>query len=199
MFTGLVRDVGEVIEARRNAREAVLVITTKLPAPLARGASICCDGVCLTVTESGKGQFTVQASSETLSRTTLGDWQKGRRVNLEPSLRLGDELGGHLVFGHVDGCGECASREAGGESLRLGIRMTPEIAPYVAVKGSIAVDGVSLTVNGIEGDMFFVTIIPHTLAHTSLGALKPGARVNLEIDMLARYVARLAGFMQKAA
>lgn len=199
MFTGLIRDLGIVASTRKTVYDALITIKTKkLPADtLALGASICCNGVCLTVSSRDKKQFTAMASAETLSKTTLGDWDKGTLVNLEPSLRVGDELGGHLVFGHADGVGECVSIKEEGESKRFSIRAPAELMPTIASKGSVAVDGVSLTVNEVEGNVFGVNIIPHTLAHTRFGHLARGKKVNIEIDMLARYVARLANFNAK--
>jgi riboflavin synthase len=158
------------------------------------GASIGCSGCCLTSVEVGADWFAVEASAETLGKTTLGQWQPGKRVNLERSLRLGDELGGHLVSGHVDGVGEVLSTERQHGSIRFIFRLPADLARYVAVKGSIAVDGVSLTVNEVTADTFGVNIIPHTAMVTSFGLLRTGDAVNLEIDMLARYVARLAEF-----
>lgn len=167
-------------------------IETKLPlAEVAVGASIACSGACLTVVNKGDGWFAADVSGETLSKTTLGAWQTGRRINLERSLRMGDELGGHLVSGHVDGVARVADRRADGESIRFTIRVPGELARFIAPKGSVALDGVSLTVNEVSGDSFGVCIIPHTAAMTTFAVLQPGDRVNLEIDMLARYVARL--------
>ena len=160
------------------------------------GASIACNGICLTVLETGSDQgrswFEVSASAETLAKTTLGAWQPGWRINLEPALRVGDELGGHIVSGHVDGVGEITGIRAEGGSHRLTIRAPGALARFIAPKGSIAVDGISLTVNEVNGANFGVNIIPHTWAVTSLGLASAGAKVNLEIDLLARYVARLA-------
>jgi riboflavin synthase len=158
------------------------------------GASIGCSGCCLTAVELGPDWFAADASAETLSRTTLGRWRAGTQVNLERSLRLGDELGGHLVSGHVDGVGEVRSATPEHGSTRIVFRVPANLARFIAVKGSIAVDGVSLTVNEVTDDTFGVNIIPHTAAVTCFGSLRPGDAVNLEIDMLARYVARLAEF-----
>ena len=160
-------------------------------AEIAIGASIACAGVCLTVVDKGADWFAVDVSSETLARTTLDSWQPGRHINLERALRLGDELGGHLVTGHVDGVAEVTSRRADGESTRFTIRPPRALARFVAAKGSVALDGVSLTVNEVGPEEFGICIIPHTAAMTTFGELAAGARVNLEIDMLARYVARL--------
>jgi riboflavin synthase len=155
------------------------------------GASIACDGVCLTVVALGEGWFEVQVSAETLSKTTLGAWQVGRRVNLERALRVGDELGGHIVSGHVDGVADVVSVTPEGESLRVTFEAPRHLAGFIAPKGSVALDGTSLTVNEVEGARFGVNLIPHTQAATTWGEVRAGGRVNLEIDTLARYVARL--------
>jgi riboflavin synthase len=157
------------------------------------GASIACSGPCLTVVAVEPGAFSVQASAETLACSTLGDWVEGTQVNLERALRLGDELGGHLVSGHVDGVARLIDRRPEGESVRFVIEAPAGLMPYIASKGSVALAGVSLTVNEVANDRFGVNIIPYTLAHTSLGEARPGQRLNLEIDQIARYVARLLG------
>lgn len=161
-------------------------------ADLALGASVCVDGVCLTVTHAERGTFTVDAAFETLERTTLGSLERGAVVNLEPSLRLGDPLGGHLVSGHVDGVGVVRSKVRHGDAYEVWIDAPRELSRFMPVKGSIAVDGVSLTINAVDGEGFSVGLIPHTLEVTTLGRLVSGQRVNLEVDMVARYVARLA-------
>jgi riboflavin synthase len=161
------------------------------PAPAAIGASIACSGCCLTAVEFGGDWFAVDASAETLSKTTLGGLRAGSRINLERSLRLGDELGGHLVSGHVDGVAEVLSAVPENGSVRWRFRLPPGLSRFVAEKGSVAIDGVSLTVNEVDGDVFGVNIISHTAAVTTFGTLQPGAKVNIEIDTLARYVARL--------
>jgi riboflavin synthase len=173
-----------------------LVITAPWPdtGAIAVGASIGCSGCCLTAVEIGPDWFAADASAETLGKTTMGRWHVGTRINLERSLRLGDELGGHLVSGHVDGIGEAVSSVSEHGSTRWTFRVPPALARFIAVKGSIAVDGVSLTVNEVTDDTFGVNIIPHTAAVTGFGLLRPGDAVNIEIDMLARYVARLAEF-----
>ena len=169
-----------------------LTIATAYPVDeIALGASIACSGPCLTVIAIEPGVFTVEASAETLARTTLGEWTEGTPVNLERALRLGDELGGHLVSGHVDGVAQLVERRPEGDSIRFTIEAPAELARYIAPKGSVALDGVSLTVNEVEGARFGVNIIPYTLAHTSLGEARLGQRLNLEIDTIARYVARL--------
>jgi riboflavin synthase len=191
MFTGIIMDIGELV----TRREGCFTIRCSYPAAsIAMGASISCDGACLTVTQvarAGPGsQFTVDVSNETLARTTLGQWQPGRRINLERALRAGDELGGHIVAGHVDGVGRVADRRAEGSSVRLVVEVPADLAHYLAPKGSIALDGISLTVNQVAKSSFGVNIVPHTLTHTTLGAKTPGDLVNLEADVLARYVAR---------
>jgi len=191
MFTGIVTDVGRVRAVRDTNRDRRFEIETAYDtATLDMGASVSHAGCCLTIVDKGAGWFAVEVSGETLSMTTLGDWTQGRRINLERAARLGDELGGHIVSGHVDGVGEVVSVTPEGGSHRLAIRAPRPLHRYIAPKGSIAVEGVSLTVNAVEDDVFGVNIIPHTWDVTTLGELKPGSRVNLEIDMLARYLAR---------
>jgi riboflavin synthase len=196
MFTGIVTALGTVREITPlgGGRDMRLVIAAPWPdaGTIAVGASIACSGCCLTVLEVSGGAFAVDVSGETLSKTTLGGWTVGTRVNLERSLKLGDELGGHLVSGHVDGVGHALSVVPENGSTRLRFRVPHDLARFIAAKGSVALDGVSLTVNDVEGDAFGVNIIPHTAAVTTLGAIAPGAAVNVEIDLLARYVARLA-------
>lgn len=196
MFTGIVTGVGEVraIAPVGQGRDMRLVIGAPWPdtGTIALGASIACAGCCLTAVEVGPDWFAVDVSGETLSKTGLGGWGVGTRTNLERSLRLGDELGGHLVSGHVDGLGEVLEVRPENGSWRVRVRVPRELARFIAPKGSVAVDGVSLTVNEVEGEVFGVNIIPHTWTATTLGELRPGARVNIEVDMLARYVARLA-------
>jgi riboflavin synthase len=193
MFTGLVEDVGTVVRADRRSDALVLAIRPeRIPlGELAVGASLCHDGACLTVTELVHGAYGVLAGAETLARTTLGGLRAGRRVNLERALRVGDRLGGHWVTGHVDGTGELAARRDLGANLVLRVRTSPALLRYVVEKGSIAVAGVSLTVNAALADAFEVAIIPHTRAHTTLGALAVGERVNLEVDILAKHVEKL--------
>jgi len=194
MFTGIVSDIGRVREIRRaETGDAHIVIETAFDTDsLDDGASIACSGACLTVVEKGAGWFAVDASKETLSRTTLNGWSAGSRVNLERALRVGDELGGHIVSGHVDGVGTVVDCSADGEGIRFVFESPAPLSRFIAEKGSIAIDGVSLTVNGVDGARFWINIIPYTRDHTTFGELFAGARVNLEIDMLARYVARLA-------
>jgi riboflavin synthase len=195
MFTGIITDVGEV-QAIETGGDTRFVIATRYDTgSIEIGVSIACSGACLTVVEKGgddKSQwFSVDASGETLSRTSLGDWKVGTSVNLERSLKVGDEIGGHIVTGHVDGVGSVASITPEGDSLRFRFRVPKDLLPFVASKGSITVEGVSLTVNEVEGDEFGVNIIPHTQSVTSFGKMKEGDKINLEIDVLARYVARL--------
>ncbi len=196
MFTGIITDMGEVlaIEHRGDLRAR---IGTAYPATdIALGASIACDGVCLTVVdrgvEAGGSWFDVDVSAETVSKTNLSTWADGRRVNLERSLRVGDELGGHIVSGHVDGVAEVISVADEGDSTRVMLRAPQELARFIAPKGSVALNGTSLTVNEVEGAAFGINFIPHTKAVTTWGRVQVGDRVNLEIDTLARYVARLA-------
>jgi riboflavin synthase len=195
MFTGIITDVGEVIAAEQRGDLRARIACAYDPASLMLGASVACDGVCLTVvdkgTAEGRGWFDVDVSGETVSKTTLGDWRPGRRVNLERSLKVGDELGGHIVSGHVDGVGSVVSLHDEGDSTRVTFEVPPMLAPFIASKGSVAIDGASLTVNEVEGSRFGVNLIPHTKGHTTFGDLTEGRRVNIEIDVLARYVARL--------
>jgi len=191
MFTGIVTDVGRVRAVRDTNRDRRFEIETAYDvATIDMGASISHAGCCLTVVDKGEGWFAVEVSGETLDRTTLGAWREGRRVNLERAARAGDEMGGHIVSGHVDGVGEVLSVTPEGGSHRFRFRAPPPLHRYIASKGSISIEGVSLTVNEVEGEVFGVNIIPHTFEVTTLGALKPGDPVNLEIDMLARYLAR---------
>lgn len=205
MFTGLVTDVGRVRSVEDSNGLRRITVESAYPASaLETGASVQHSGVCLTLVEFGERQmpgkesgswWKVEAIPETLSRTTLGEWMAGSKVNLELSLKLGDELGGHLVYGHIDGLGIVHSVTQDGDSRRIRIEVAEPVAKFLAEKGSICVDGVSLTVSGVgkdrSADWFEVAIIPHTLNVTTLGALAPGDRVNLEVDMLARYVARM--------
>jgi riboflavin synthase len=195
MFTGIITDVGEVVERT----DGHFMIRTDYPAAsIAIGASIGCDGCCLTVTsvaaEAHGGRFTVDASNETRAKTTIGQWQPGRRVNLERSLALGAELGGHVVTGHVDGVARILDITPDGESWRVALGAPEHLARYIAPKGSIALDGASLTVNEVMGPRFGVNLIPHTLTVTTWRSKKPGDTVNLEVDVFARYVARLMEF-----
>jgi riboflavin synthase len=193
MFTGIVQDLGRIVARESRGVDAQLTIGTerlKLT-NVAIGDSICVQGVCLTVTSLTGNAFTADVSHETLSLTTLGELQVSSPVNLEPSLRAGDPLGGHLVSGHVDGVARLTAVGKDGDSLRMTFDVPRELARYIARKGSVAVDGVSLTVNEVAGTTFGVNLIPHTQAVTTLGRLQVGARVNLEVDPIARYVERL--------
>jgi riboflavin synthase len=197
MFTGIITDVGEIVAVEEKGSARHLTVACSYPADsLPLGASVCHMGVCLTVTSlkpaDGGTLITIDASGETLARTTLGSWPAGRKVNLERALRIGDELGGHIVTGHVDGVAEIVSREDRDGTAWFVFRAPRELAKYIAEKGSVALDGTSLTVNGVAGDTFTVTMIPHTLAVTTWGEAKAGDKVNIEVDMMARYSARLA-------
>lgn len=198
MFTGIVTDVGEVVAVRQQAQGLLhhLKIACSYPrASLLDGASIACSGACLTIVaageDGGRSWFAADAAAETLAVTTVGRWRHGTRVNLERALKIGDELGGHIVTGHVDGVAELIVREELPDSARMIFRMPTSLSRFVAAKGSVAVDGVSLTVNAVSGDTFSVLVIPHTLCVTTLGALARGDQVNLEVDLMARYAARL--------
>ena len=198
MFTGIITALGRVREIVPIGGGSDMRLVVAAPwqdtASIAVGASIACSGCCLTAVELQPDAFTVEVSAETLANTTLGQWRPGTRVNLERSLRMGDELGGHIVSGHIDGMAETLSAEPENGSIRWRFRVPPELARFIARKGSIAIDGVSLTVNNADQDSFGVNIISHTAEVTGFSTLKPGDFVNIEIDMLARYVARLAEF-----
>jgi riboflavin synthase len=193
LFTGIITDIGTVREIRPGG-DTTFVIETGLDlGDLALGASIACSGVCLTAIDHGVNWFAVQASAETLSRSNLKEWRVGSRINLERALKAGDELGGHIVSGHVDALAEIVEQRKEGDSERFAFRVPDEFARAVASKGSVTLNGVSLTVNEVQGNRFGVNLIPHTLAHTTFGTAKVGDSVNFEVDMLARYVARLTG------
>jgi riboflavin synthase len=198
MFTGIVTGLGTVREFQPagSGRDTRIVIASPWPetAAIPVGASIACSGCCLTAIALGPDWFAINASDETLSKTTIGGWRVGTRVNLERPLKVGDELGGHIVSGHVDGVGEVLSAEPVHGSVRWTFRVPDPLARFIAPKGSVAVDGVSLTVNEVRGPEFSVNIIPHTAAVTSFGFLRPGDPVNIEIDTVARYVARLSEY-----
>jgi riboflavin synthase len=197
MFTGIVTDVGEVIavEPRAEALARLKIACRYDPDTIDIGASIACSGVCLTVVARGRdgnrGWFAVDAAAETLRVTTVGGWRQGTRINLERALKVGDELGGHIVAGHADGLAEVVAREDLTDMARLTFRAPAKLARFIAAKGSVALDGVSLTVNEVAGDTFSVLIIPHTLEVTMLGGHAIGDAVNLEVDLMARYAARL--------
>ncbi len=191
MFTGIVTDLGQVRRLRRGEIVDLTIATAYDIAAIAIGASIACSGPCLSVVAVEPGAFVVQASAETLACTTIGSWREGTPVNLERPLRLGDELGGHLVSGHVDGVARIVERRPEAQSVRFVFEAPDALAPFIAAKGSVALDGVSLTVNEVSGSHFGVNIIPHTLSCTNFGEARPGQEMNLEIDQIARYVARL--------
>jgi riboflavin synthase len=194
MFTGIVTDVGEVRHIEKRGDTHIVIATNYDVAEVEIGASISCSGVCMTVVDKGGSAdrwFAVTASGETLSKTNMGQWKAGDRVNLERPMRVGDELGGHIVTGHIDGVAEILRIEPEGESTRMTFQAPAALSRFIASKGSVALDGVSLTVNEVDGSRFGVNIIPHTTKVTTFGKVKPGSKVNLEIDLLARYVARL--------
>ena len=196
MFTGIVTDIGTVTQVEQRGDTRVTVRTAYDTASIDLGASIACSGACMTVVATAPGQFTIDVSGESVACTASGKWVEGARLNLERALRLGEELGGHIVTGHVDAVGRITAREEVGGSIHLTVTTPAEIAPFIAAKGSVTVDGVSLTVNGIadnpDGTMQFeLNIIPHTAEVTTLGALGTGDAVNLEIDVLARYLQRM--------
>ena len=191
MFTGIVTDSGNVRAIAADGDTRLEITTTFDTSAIAIGASICCSGACLTVIDKGSEWFAAMVSAETLSKTTLSDWQVGTPVNLERALRMGDELGGHIVSGHVDGVGTLDASETEGASTRMIFEAPSDLIRFIAPKGSITIDGVSLTVNDVTDNTFGINVIPHTQEATTLGALSVGGTVNLEIDMLARYVARL--------
>ncbi len=191
MFTGIVTDIGRIKEITPGGDTRFRIETAYDTEGIEIGASISCDGACLTVVERGGGWFDVTASQETLSKTKLGAWREGSPANLERALKLGDELGGHIVSGHVDGVAEIVECRSEGDSIRYVFEVPADLAPFIAPKGSVCLDGVSLTVNEVEGNRFGVNVIPHTRTVTTFATLGPGDRVNLEIDVLARYVARL--------
>jgi riboflavin synthase len=191
MFTGIITDIGTVREIEADGDPRYVIGTRYDTATIALGASVACSGACLTVIETGPDWFKMQVSAETLSLTTVARWRIGTRINLERALRLGDELGGHIVSGHVDGVGRIVSRHPEQQSERYVIEVPKALAPLIARKGSVAIEGISLTVNEVDGARFGVNIIPHTQRETTLGDLVAGDAVNIEVDMLARYVARL--------
>ena len=191
MFTGIVTHIGTVRSVRAADTGLRIAIAAGLGV-LPVGASVACSGVCLTVVESDAVSFAADVSAETLSKTTLGDWRAGTRVNLERPLKVGDELGGHFVLGHVDAVASVSERRPGGDSVRLTVVGASALARFFAPKGSVTLDGVALTINEVAGATFGVNVIPHTLTATTLGDTRAGTRLNLEIDPLARYVARLA-------
>lgn len=202
MFTGIITNVGTIERVEQRGDLRVVVNTAYDTATIDLGASIACSGVCLTVVDKGPGWFAVDVSGESVSRTAQGQWSAGKRLNLERAMKLGEEMGGHIVTGHVDGVAEVIDVRADGDSKRIAIRLPRDLAPFVAAKGSITVDGVSLTVNTVDdaadGTHFSVNIIPHTQAVTTLGAIEAGQPVNIEIDVLARYLKRMEAYRGQA-
>lgn len=191
MFTGIITHIGTVTHIRKSGDWIFTIAAEKFTNNMAIGASVAHNGACLTILTRDKNGFTVQVSQETLDRTTLGNWRKGTRINLERALKAGDELGGHFVTGHVDGLGTLLSKKPAGESMKLDFSVPVALSRSIAQKGSVTIDGVSLTVNSVAKNRFSVNIIPHTLSQTMLGRLKKGDTVNIEIDVIARYLARL--------
>jgi len=193
MFTGIITDIATVRNIEKTGDTRFEFTTSFDTSKIVLGASIACNGACMTVIETGDDWFAIEASAESLSRTTLGDLVVGSKVNLEQATRVGDELGGHIVSGHVDGVATLTKRLPEGDSLRLTFEVPEEFAKYIASKGSVTLEGVSLTVNEVDGNTFGINLIPHTQTETTLGSKQPGDRINFEIDMLARYVARMLG------
>jgi riboflavin synthase len=191
MFTGIITDLGKVLSIEKQGDWKIRIGTNFDMRPVAIGASIACSGVCLTVIEKDDNSFSVQVSQETLNKTAIGDWKAGTEINLEQSLKMGDELGGHLVFGHVDGLGEVISITQMGDSRHVQVKLPETLKHLAAAKGSIALDGISLTVNAANDNTIDLMIIPHTWAVTSWGQLTVGQKIHVEADMLARYVARI--------
>ena len=192
MFTGIITDIGTIDHVEQRGDMHARISCSYDMSQTDLGASIACNGVCLTVVDKGDGWFAVDISAETLSKTNLGNWSDGTRVNLEKALRVGDELGGHIVSGHVDGLATLVELHDEGESTRMTFDAPAALAKFIAPKGSVALNGTSLTVNEVDGTCFGINVIPHTKTHTIWGSAKVGDRINLEIDTLARYVARLA-------
>lgn len=199
MFTGIIQDIGTVQSIEKSGDWRIVIKTGLDLSSTPLGASIACSGCCLTVVEKGDDWFALDVSAESLSKTVIGQWEEGAAVNLEPSLKLGDELGGHIVSGHIDGLAVLQSVIEDGDSYRLQIQAPAELAKFIAPKGSVTLDGISLTVNEVGGDVFGVNIIPHTWAQTTLSHKQEGDMLNIEIDMLARYVARALEFKQEHA
>ncbi|RCK26358.1 riboflavin synthase [Thalassospira lucentensis] len=193
MFTGIITDIANVRAIEKTGDTRFEFTTSFDTSKIVLGASIACNGACMTVIETGDNWFAIEASAESLDRTTLGDLSTGSKVNLEQATRVGDELGGHIVSGHVDGVATLTKRVPEGDSLRLTFEVPETFAKYIASKGSVTLEGVSLTVNEVDGNTFGINLIPHTQIHTTLGSKLPGDRINFEIDMLARYVARMLG------
>lgn len=202
MFTGIITDIGTIERVEQRGDLRVVIGTAYDTASVDLGASIACSGVCLTVIDKGPHWFAVDISGESVSRTAQGQWTEGKRLNLERAMKLGDEMGGHIVTGHVDGVAEVIEIASDGDSKRITVRLPGDLAPFVAAKGSITLDGVSLTVNTVDdaadGTRFTVNIIPHTQAVTTLGDLAAGQPVNIEIDVLARYLKRMEAYRGQA-
>lgn len=202
MFTGIITDIGTIRNAEQRGDLRLVVETAYDTATVDLGASIACSGVCLTVVDKGSGWFAVDVSGETRSRTADGQWLAGSRLNLERAMKLGEELGGHIVTGHVDGIGTVVSVEAEGDSHRIVVSAPADLAPFIAPKGSIALDGISLTVNTVTDDAagtrFSINIIPHTAEMTTFSTLEPGRPLNIEIDVLARYLGRMRSVLEKS-
>lgn len=196
MFTGIITALGSIAEMQRKPDGgAKIYIETPWDCnEIPIGASIACSGICLTLVEANNNRFVVDASDETINLTTMVNWSKGKRINLERALALGDELGGHMVSGHVDGKAVVTRIEREGDSYLLAFDVPDHLAPFIATKGSVALDGISLTVNRVKGSEFEIMVIPHTWMHTTLAEVKPESEINLEVDMLARYVARMTEF-----
>ena len=194
MFTGIIKDIGTVMSVDTSAGDTRIVIQTGFDlSSIEIGASICCSGCCLTVVEKTEDTFSVDVSAETLSKTNLGEWKEGSKVNLELSLKMGDELGGHIVSGHVDGLAKVVDITPEGDSHRIRFDVPDHLKHFMASKGSVALDGISLTVNEVEDHIFGINVIPHTWTATTLGQVETGDSVNIEVDMMARYVARMLG------
>lgn len=190
MFTGIVTDIGTIESVNKHGDTRMVIRTAFDTNTMLMGSSIACSGACMTVVDKGDGWFSIDVSGESLSRTTMGNWQQGDKVNLERPLRMGDELGGHMLTGHVDGLAVVDKILPVGDSHKLVLAVPKELQYLVAEKGSVALDGVSLTVNGVEGNFFWVNIIPHTWEQTTLGLLGEGNTLNMEVDVMARYIAR---------
>lgn len=191
MFTGIVTDLGRIISIDKQGDWTLHIATQFDMSKVGIGDSIACSGVCLTVVEKDADSFKVQVSQETLRRTQIGTWDVGTKINLEQSLRMGDQLGGHLVFGHVDGLGEILQVTNVNDSLHIELRVPQDIKQFMAIKGSVALDGISLTINGVDDDVIQLMIIPHTQQATTWKNIKEGTKVHIETDILARYVARI--------
>ena len=191
MFTGIIQDIGSVRSVQKNGDWRVVIETGLDLTDTKLGASIACSGCCLTVVEKDAKSFAVDVSAESLSKTVIGAWGEGTKINLEPALKMGDELGGHIVSGHVDGLAVIKGIDKDGDSYRFKIEAPAALAHFIAPKGSVTLDGISLTVNEVEGNVFGVNIIPHTFENTTLASKAVGDKLNIEIDMLARYVARM--------